>query len=316
MSRSSDISYQMQQRRVERRKPKINSKLKAVSIDNNQVGGIAAAQENKPPPITMQKTGGRNSVAMTFSIGLHLAIAILLGAFYIKERIIPPNELFAGAFVPPEINQRERSIIKVRDRVKFDTQQEKIEAPVQRAPITNANIPQTPGDTSLLSAPDTNFAPVDSGLGAGPKINVIKRGLSKPIQPNKTSISPMPIRPKQTSPNPDLSNPSRPLDSPTLTVPNIDTTQPGTVYPKPKYAPKPIYPNNAKRAEKEGTVKVQATIGIDGIPKNVVATTKLGFGFEEAAIAAMKKWRFIPGKKKGKNVEMTISIDVQFKLDD
>jgi protein TonB len=315
MSRSSDILSQMQQRRSERKKPKTNAKLKKTSIDNNQIGGIAAAQENKPPPITMQKTGGRNSAAMTFSIGLHVAIAILLGALYIKEQIIPPNELFAGAFVPPEIDQRERSTVKVRDRVKFDTQQ-KIEAPVQRAPITNANIPQKPGDIPLLSTTDTNFAPVDPGLGEGPRINVIKRGVRRPIQSPQTSIAPPIVRPRPTDPNPELSNPPKPIDNSILEAPDIDTTQVGTEPPKAKYAPEPIYPKNAKRAGKEGTVKVKATIGIDGIPKNVVATTKLGFGFEEAAIATFKKWRFIPGKKSGKEVEMTVSIDIQFKLDD
>jgi TonB family protein len=315
MSRSSDILSQMQQRRSERKKPKTNAKLKKTSIDNNQIGGIAAAQENKPPPITMQKTGGRNSVAMTFSIGLHVAIAILLGIFYIKERIIPPHEQFAGAFVPSEIDQRERSTVKVRDRVKFDTQQ-KIEAPVQRAPITNANIPQKPGDIPLLSTTDTNFAPVDPGLGEGPRINVIKRGVRRPIQSPQTSIAPPIVRPRPTDPNPELSNPPKPIDNSTLKAPDIDPTQVGTEPPKAKYAPEPIYPKNAKRAGKEGTVKVKATIGIDGIPKNVVATTKLGFGFEEAAIATFKKWRFIPGKKSGKEVEMTVSIDIQFKLDD
>jgi protein TonB len=263
----------------------------------------------------MQKTGGRNSVAMTFSIGLHVAIAILLGIFYIKERIIPPHEQFAGAFVPSEINQRERSTVKVRDRVKFDTQQ-KIEAPVQRAPITNANIPQKPGDIPLLSTTDTNFAPVDPGLGEGPRINVIKRGVRRPIQSPQTSIAPPIVRPRPTDPNPDLSNPPKPIDSSILEAPDIPTPQVGTEPPKAKYAPEPIYPKNAKRAEKEGTVKIQATIGIDGIPKNVVAITKLGFGFEEAAIATFKKWRFIPGKKSGKEVEMTVSINIEFKLDD
>ena len=315
MSRSSDILSQMQQRRAERKKPKVNSTLKKTSIGNNQISGIAAAQENKPPPITMQKTGGRNSVAMTFSIGLHVAIAILLGIFYIKERIIPPHEQFAGAFVPSEIDQRERSTVKVRDRVKFDTQQ-KIEAPVQRAPITNANIPQKPGDIPLLSTTDTNFAPVDPGLGEGPRINVIKRGVRRPIQSPQTSIAPPIVRPRPTDPNPEFSNPPKPIDNSTLKAPDIDPTQVGTEPPKAKYAPEPIYPKNAKRAGKEGTVKVKATIGIDGIPKNVVATTKLGFGFEEAAIATFKKWRFIPGKKSGKEVEMTVSIDIQFKLDD
>ena len=315
MSRSSDILSQMQQRRAERKKPKVNSTLKKTSIGNNQISGIAAAQENKPPPITMQKTGGRNSVAMTFSIGLHVAIAILLGIFYIKERIIPPHEQFAGAFVPSEINQRERSTVKVRDRVKFDTQQ-KIEAPVQRAPITNANIPQKPGDIPLLSTTDTNFAPVDPGLGEGPRINVIKRGVRRPIPSPQTSIAPPIVRPRPTDPNPDLSNPSKPIDSTTFKVPDVDTTQAETKDPKAKYAPKPIYPKNAKRAEKEGKVMLQATIGIDGIPKDIVAVTKLGFGFEEAAIAALKKWKFIPAKKKGKDVELRINIPIEFKLED
>ena len=316
MSRSSGILYQMQQRRTERKKPKINAKLKKTSIDNNQIGGIATAQENKPPPITMQKTGGRNSVAMTFSIGLHVAIAILLGALYIKEQIIPPNELFAGDVVP-EINQRERPIVKVRDRVKFETQQEKIENPIQRAPVPNANIPQTPGDISLPSPSDTDLSPIDSGLGDGPKINVIKPGLSKPIPPPSTPIASPPVRrPRQTDPNPDLSNPPKPIDSTTFEVPDVDTTQAETKDPKAKYAPKPIYPKNAKRAEKEGKVMLQATIGIDGIPKDIVAVTKLGFGFEEAAIAALKKWKFIPAKKKGKDVELRINIPIEFKLED
>ena len=316
MSRSSDILSQMQQRRAERKKPKVNSTLKKTSIGNNQISGIATAQENKPPPITMQKTGGRNSVAMTFSIGLHVVIAILLGIFYIKERIIPPHEQFAGAFVPSEINQRERSTVKVRDRVQFDTQQEKIEDPIQRAPVPNANIPQTPGDISLPSPSDTDLSPIDSGLGDGPKINVIKPGLSKPIPPPSTPIASPPVRPRQTDPNPDLSNPPKPIDSTTFEVPDVDTTQAETKDPKAKYAPKPIYPKNAKRAEKEGKVMLQATIGIDGIPKDIVVVTKLGFGFEEAAIAALKKWKFIPAKKKGKDVELRINIPIEFKLED
>jgi protein TonB len=61
---------------------------------------------------------------------------------------------------------------------------------------------------------------------------------------------------------------------------------------------------------------LQATIGIDGIPKDIVAVTKLGFGFEEAAIAALKKWKFIPAKKKGKDVERRINIPIEFKLED
>ena len=204
----------------------------------------------------------------------------------------------------------------MRDRVKFETQQEKIEDPIQRAPVPNANIPQTPGDISLPSPSDTDLSPVDPGLGAGPKINVIKPGLSKPIPPPSTPIASPPVRPRQTDPNSDLLihlSQLIVLLSKFLTL--ILRRQKQKIL-RLSMPPKPIYPKNAKRAEKEGKVMLQATIGIDGIPKDIVAVTKLGFGFEEAAIAALKKWKFIPAKKKGKDVELRINIPIEFKLED
>ncbi|MYB63143.1 hypothetical protein F4X73_00510, partial [Candidatus Poribacteria bacterium] len=79
MSRSSDIVSQLQRRRAERKKPKVNSKLMKVSLAENEVDGIVTAAGNKPPPITLQKTGGRNSLSLFFSIGLHVSLALLLG---------------------------------------------------------------------------------------------------------------------------------------------------------------------------------------------------------------------------------------------
>ena len=84
MSRSSDIVSQLHNRRAQRKKPKINAKLKKFTIDENQQGGIAAAGENKPPPITVQKTGSRNSLSLIFSICLHVSIAVILGGTLYK----------------------------------------------------------------------------------------------------------------------------------------------------------------------------------------------------------------------------------------
>lgn len=316
MSRSSDIVYQIQHRRAERKKPKINAQLKKVSIDESQKGGITAAQENKPPPITLQKTGGRNSVALTFSVGLHVAIILVLGFLYIKDQITSESEELAVALVPQEMPQRERSTMKTRPRPKFDAKPQQIEAPIKRTPVTNPNIRRTPSDFELPTTPDTDLGPIGPSL-EGPRVNTIPKGLRGPVQPTQPTVKPTFERPAQESSSlDDLTNTTKLEGGHTLKVPEIDTKQPGSSPPKAKYAPEPTYPKNAKRANKEGTVKLEATVGKDGVPKNIVALTTLGFGFEEAAIAALKKWRFIPAKEKDKDVEKRVKLEIVFKLDD
>lgn len=316
MSRSSDIVYQIQHRRAERKKPKINAQLKKVSIDESQKGGITAAQGSKPPPITVQKTGGRNSVALTFSVGLHVAIALLLGFLYIKDQITSESQQFAAAFVPQDPPQRERANIKARPRVRFDAKPQEIEAPIKRTTVTNPNIRRTPGDFELPPAPETDLGSIGPSL-AGPRVKPIPKGLRGPVQPTQPTVKPTFERPAQESSSLDDLTDTTKLDGGhTLKVPEIDTKQPGSSPPKAKYAPEPTYPKNAKRANKEGTVTLEATVGKDGVPKNIVALTTIGFGFEEAAIAALKKWRFIPAKEEDKDVEKRVKLEIVFKLDD
>lgn len=85
--------------------------------------------------------------------------------------------------------------------------------------------------------------------------------------------------------------------------------------PRRKLAVKPIYPKEARRLEKEGMVKLQASIDVNGNPQNIVALTKLGFGLEEAAIEALKQSTFHPAIKNGKPIKLTVLIPYDFKLD-
>ena len=316
MSRSSDIVQQMQQRRVERKKPKINAKLKKVSIDESQKGGIVAAQENKPPPITVQKTGGRNSVALTFSVGLHVTLALLLGFFYIKQQITAADEDFAVALIPEEPPQTKRAPIKPRPPTKFDAEIEEIDVPVQRTPIKNPDIRKTPSDDFELPSPsDPNLAPAGPGLNEGLRFKPIPGGVRGPVQPEQPVVEPTFDRPSQ-DPKPIVDiDTVTPSDGPTI-IPDIDTTQAGVTPPKTKISRKPEYPKNAKRAEKEGTVILLATITTDGVAKDIKALTDLGFGFEEAAIAALKRFKFIPAKKGDKEIEFDVKIPFEFKLED
>ena len=62
----------------------------------------------------------------------------------------------------------------------------------------------------------------------------------------------------------------------------------------------PNYPKEARQAEKEGKVILQTAIDVNGIPRDIVPLTSLGFGLEEAAIEALKKTTFHPATQDGK----------------
>ncbi len=316
MSRSSDIVSQIHKRRVDRKKPKVNSRLKKVSIAESQRGGLATAGKNKPPPITLQKTGGRNSAALTFSIGLHVLIAVVLGIIVIKDQVATGTEELAAALIPQDLPQKKRVIATNRPKVTFKTENNVVKTPIQRTVVTDARIPNPLGGPTLPNAPDATFAPIGPSLNNAPKLSGISGGLSRPIQPIQTNVKPTLERPtSQGGPIIDLEVPESD-EGPTLKVPDINVTQEGMEAPRPKNAVKPVYPKNARRAQKEGKVVLQVTIGLDGIPKDIVALTKLGFGFEQAAIDALKKTRYFPAKKNGKEVPGRFNIPYEFKLED
>jgi protein TonB len=79
----------------------------------------------------------------------------------------------------------------------------------------------------------------------------------------------------------------------------------------------PVYPEDARKAGAEGTVLLSLVVTKKGVPKDVT----LAEGVEgwpslgKAALKAVKKWRFEPGTKDGKPVDMEIKIPVKFKLD-
>ena len=87
------------------------------------------------------------------------------------------------------------------------------------------------------------------------------------------------------------------------------------VLPKYKIQVKPNYPKEAQQVQKEGTVILQATVDVNGIPQDIVSSTNLGFGLEEAAIEALKKTTFHPATKGGKPITLErVQIPYEFKL--
>ncbi|MFH1811899.1 MAG: TonB family protein [Pseudomonadota bacterium] len=66
-------------------------------------------------------------------------------------------------------------------------------------------------------------------------------------------------------------------------------------------------PEEAKRAGVQGTVVLRVEVQKDGAVRKVRVVKGLGYGLDEAAVAAMKKFTFKPAKINGQPVDYTIS---------
>lgn len=79
------------------------------------------------------------------------------------------------------------------------------------------------------------------------------------------------------------------------------------------FGPKPVYPPLAKAARVQGTVRLQAVIGIDGTIRNLRLTSGPPL-LVQAAMAAVQQWRYRPTVLNGSPVEVATEVDVNFTL--
>jgi TonB family protein len=305
---------QMQARRVERKKPKRFVALKKVSLDPSQQSDIASAQANLPKHPITQKHIKQSSTAFSVAMAFHVLIAIFIGAYVIVDRIEQEGETFDVSIVTEESKAKRRFIR--REAPKFNQAQQDQQKPLLKQPIrTNTaqlpkdgfTIPQGPDAALDLTTPD-----VSEGLTP---INV-ERSFVKPTTT---------IEPETKAPGFEIEREAPTLldklDTPTpdesLSVGDIDVTpEQAATDPAFKVRVEPKYPENAKKAGKVGDVILQATIDEKGIPKDIVALTNLGFGLEDAAIAAFKKSSFRPAMKGNTPISKQVQITYEFKLDD
>ena len=79
----------------------------------------------------------------------------------------------------------------------------------------------------------------------------------------------------------------------------------------------PIYPESARLSHQEGLVVLEATIGTDGIARNIKVVKVIeisGLGCEEAAITALKASRFVPAKRGKEVVSQRLRIPYRFQF--
>lgn len=74
------------------------------------------------------------------------------------------------------------------------------------------------------------------------------------------------------------------------------------------------YTDEARRANVEGEVELEIVVRRDGSVGDVKILRGLRNGLNEQAIAAVRQWRFAPGRMKGVPVDVVVEVGVDFKL--
>jgi protein TonB len=102
--------------------------------------------------------------------------------------------------------------------------------------------------------------------------------------------------------------PQRP--TPVATAKTANVPQPVVIRNTP-----PVYPETARRAGWEGRVTVRVEVSADGLPISVALQKSSGYGvLDQAALRAVKSWRFQPRTMGGVAMAGTVDVPVNFTL--
>jgi TonB family protein len=79
------------------------------------------------------------------------------------------------------------------------------------------------------------------------------------------------------------------------------------------YSPEPQCSKDAEKAKISGTIVLNVVVGTDGLAHDISVVRSVGYGMDEEAIKALKKWKFKPAKGSGRPAPVQISVEVKFR---
>ena len=156
-----------------------------------------------------------------------------------------------------------------------------------------------------------------------PKQQEIPKPKAKKVPiPDPTPDEPEPIRlPEEIEVEEDLPEPDLVFDIPEGPPPGPPAEPEGPIQvggdviaPVKTVNPQPQYTEIARKARVQGVVIVQAIIDKQGNVTDVKLLKGLGMGLDQAAMEAMKKWKFEPATLNGKPVSVYYNLTVNFRL--
>ncbi len=90
--------------------------------------------------------------------------------------------------------------------------------------------------------------------------------------------------------------------------------QEGVSAPTPRRTTDPEYSEAARRAGFQGQVTLSLIVDKDGNPRNIQVVNPAGLGLDEEFVHAVQQWKFLPGQKEARPVNVQIKVEGSFRL--
>ena len=142
-------------------------------------------------------------------------------------------------------------------------------------------------------------------------------GQERVIAPPKRTVKPRPAL--KAPPSSPIAKAPEPM--PTEAQPVDGTPAPESSITLPRFNadylnnPPPVYPTLARRLGEQGTVLLRARVRADGTPDEVSIHRSSGSAhLDQAALEAVRQWRFIPARRGGTAVAAPVLIPISFTL--
>lgn len=169
--------------------------------------------------------------------------------------------------------------------------------------------PLQPDEPDVIESPDPDTKPLD---------------LAPPMQADLPQLERPDMFPQPMQPPPR----ERPAISPTMTI--VPTERNPRVFrditvfdpkmldrvPAPKFQARPQYPFEMRRQGIAGEVVVDFIVDPRGDVQQAYALRSSRREFEAAAVLAVTKWKFRPGRKGGKDVHTHMQVPIVFSLNE
>ncbi len=282
----------------------------------------------RPDRIALSTAGGQvKGIAAAASLAVHAGLA---GAVLLWET----------SFVPP----RPPAVLTVDLVIETAAPESGRPGPEERsaAPAAAANAAARPApDNSLpvastaapVEPPPTPPAkgPVDAAAGEAAVPPAAKASFAPPPKarpPRKPVIQPRTVtgslgdkaQPEQEARLPDAGAPSAGMSgggssASSARVSSVEPVAPPTFAAPGRGNPAPRYPSAARRRGLEGRLVLRVAVDRTGKPDRLTLVESSGHALlDEAAIAAVSRWRFTPGRRGGATVAATVDVPIVFRL--
>lgn len=169
--------------------------------------------------------------------------------------------------------------------------------------------------TQFIEPPAPKVEPVPPKPPEPVKKPVVKTPVPPPMPLAVADPTPSPNAPVGVTtptppapPAPPAPAPAAPPAPPAIQMPSSDASY--------LQNPKPPYPPISRRMNEQGRSIIRVLIGIDGSPQKAEIAKSSGFDrLDQAAMATVMRWRYVPGKRNGVPEEMWFNVPINWVLE-